>query len=214
MHHTLSAAIGELRCVSPDSSASISELIALAAARDSINELIQACVDELRADQQNPATWADIAYALGTTSSDVARQRHASKVSPASAAEEGQILAFWDAFAHRFRWDFLPMDFLYALYESWMKSGSSPEFSDRVLTRETFVRRVKGPATATGEWSHRRSRPGSLIVIPSRCHIDPWVEPGRFKRRRTWFPPRCVGGHPAPAVLTALPDTTHQEETR
>lgn len=58
---TLERAIGELRCLRPGELAGIDELHALRAARDSIDELIQVCVDELRLHPHAAHTWASIA---------------------------------------------------------------------------------------------------------------------------------------------------------
>jgi hypothetical protein len=153
---TLNTAIGELRCLSPHSPASLDELTALSAARDCVDELLRSCVDQLRADPQSPKAWADIAYALGAVSADAARQRYGSGL---TLADE-QVRSFWEAFVERFAWDFLPAGFLHGLYTQWMCA----EFpADAPLSRETFTRRLKAPATATGEWLHTRSRPGVLM---------------------------------------------------
>jgi hypothetical protein len=210
---TLKTAIGELRCVSPDRPASLSELTALSAARSSIDELIRSCVSELRADTLGPATWTEISYALDNASPRAARRRHGSMVVSATGEEDDQILAFWNAFAKRFAWDFLPVDFLYALYLNWMRTDLPPGLTATVFTRRTFVRRIKTPATASGEWIHRRSRTGSLMEAsePLENDLTGWIRDDSnaaiqgFRRRSTMK---------APALEPEPPNTTDKEQTR
>ncbi|WP_160141083.1 primase-like DNA-binding domain-containing protein [Cryobacterium shii] len=81
----------------------------------------------------------------------------------ANSTADGQILAFWQAFAELFACDFLPVDFLHALYADWM----SQEFpTDTPLLKKAFTRRIKTVATASGEWLYTRSRPGSMMDAP------------------------------------------------
>lgn len=170
---TLSTAIGELRCLSPHRPASLDELVALRAARDCIDELLRSCVAELRADAKNAAAWTDIAYALDSPSAGAARQLYGAH----STLADKQVLWFWEAFADRFAWDFLPASFLHALYIQWMsvEFPEGPRFS-----KETFTRRLKAAAEASGQWAHTRSRPGSLTdaAEPLAAALPGWTYDG------------------------------------
>jgi hypothetical protein len=153
---TLSTAIGELRCLSPDSPAALAELTTLIAARECIDELLRACVDELRTDPNVTYSWSAIAYALGATSVSATRQRYGVGAIPANELVRG----FWNTFAEQFVWDFLPTEFLYALYAHWAAEENG---ADDILERKAFTRRLKIEATADGDWTYTRSRPGSLM---------------------------------------------------
>lgn len=170
---TLNTAIGELRCLSPNSPASLDELTALSAARDCVDELLRSCVAQLRAGPQRTHSWADIAYALGAASGNATRQRYGSEL----ALADEQVRSFWRAFADRFAWEFLPAGFLHALYTQWM-GAEFPE--DARLSRETFTRRLKVPATASGEWAHTRSRPGVMMnaAEPLAVGLAEWSRDG------------------------------------
>jgi len=154
---TLRTAIGELNCLNPDRPASLDELTALAAARDCIQELLRACVTELRADPVASHSWSTIAYSLGASSASAAQQRYGSQLTNA----DEQIFTFWQAFAERFTWDFLPADFLHSLYVQWM-GAELPEHTP--LRRVAFIGRLKAAVTADGGWNYTRSRPGSLMT--------------------------------------------------
>jgi hypothetical protein len=172
MHHSdhpLSSAIEQLQSLNPNDPATLAELAALSAARDCIDELLRTCVAELRADPENAASWPAIAAALRSSSASAAQQPTSTKPPAATAAwlanatADGQILSFWQAFAELFAWDFLPVDFLHALYADWM----SQEFpTDTHLLKKAFTRRIKAVATASGEWLYTRSRPGSMMNAP------------------------------------------------
>jgi Poxvirus D5 protein-like len=170
---TLSTAIGELGCLSFDKPASLDELTALSVARDCIDQLLHSCVDELRTHPQLAHSWSAIADALGSTSTSATRQLF---TSPQVLANK-QVLSFWRAFAERFAWDFLPAGFLHALYTQWL-STAFPE--DTPLSRETFTRRLKAVAIASGEWIHTRSRPGSLMnaAEPLATQLPHWTRDG------------------------------------
>ena len=145
---TLSTAIGELRCLNPDRPASLDELTALSAVRDCVEEMLRACVDELRTDADATHTWAGIAYALGSPSVSATRQRYGSGLAPA----DEQVSLFWQDFAERFVWGFLPTDFLYALYMQWMATLYP---TDAPLLKKAFTRRLQIAVAGTGDWQYR-----------------------------------------------------------
>lgn len=181
---TLNTAIGELRCLNPDRPASLDELTALSAVRNCIDEMLRACVTELRTDPQTTHDWSTIAYALGSSSVNAARQKYGSALAPA----EEQVLNFWNAFAEDFVWGFLPTTFLHALYVQWM-SEAFPE--DETLLKKAFARRIKSVATTSGEWVYGRSRPGVLmdqaepLTQRVRQRLRSEVEGGQYGLRRT-----------------------------
>jgi hypothetical protein len=152
----LSTALGELRCLSSDRDATLDELTALNAARDAVDELLRACVTELRSNSRAPKSWGDISYALGDSSASATRQRFGSR----PVRIDDQASAFWEAFAPEFIWDFLPTDFLHALYVDWMASDSH---AGAPASKESFTRRLKAAATPAGDWIYVRSRPGSMM---------------------------------------------------
>lgn len=159
----LRTALAQLQSLSPETPATLAELTALSAARDCIDELLWACVAELRADPETAPSWSDIAAALGSSSAaDAAtRQQYSPRFDHDNATE--QTLLFWKAFAALFAWDFLPTEFLHALYGQWM----TQEFPDAShLPKKAFTRRLKAAATASDEWFYTRARPGSLMDAP------------------------------------------------
>ena len=177
---TLRTALAQLQSLNPDAPASLDELTALSTARDCIDELLRTRVAELRADPENSASWPAIAAALRSSSASAAQQKYSAQPPAATAAwianatADGQLLAFWQAFAERFRWDFLPVDFLHALYADWM----SEEFpADTLLLKKAFTRRIKTVATASGEWLYTRSRPGSMMNAPEplTSRVPGWI---------------------------------------
>ena len=177
--HPLRAALAELNNLNPNDPASLAELAALSNARECIDELLRTCVAELRADPGNAASWPAIAAALRSSSAAAAQQPPSAKPPAATAAwlanahADGQILAFWQAFAELFAWDFLPVDFLHALYADWMNQ----EFpTDTHLLKKAFTRRIKTVATASGEWLYTRSRPGSMMSAaePLCARVPGW----------------------------------------
>ena len=155
---TLRTAIGELKCLSADRPASLDELTALRAARDCVDELLNACVAELRSDPQRGQTWPAIAYALGYSSASAAQQNYGSRTVDVTTDADQQVSAFWQAHSDRFTWNFLPTGFLYALYVQWLTTGTEP------LPQKAFTRRLKTAATASGHWRYTRSRVGALIA--------------------------------------------------
>ena len=170
----------ELNNLNPNDPATLAELAALSAARDCIDELLRTCVAELRADPLNATSWPAIAAALSSASASAAQKRDGAKPPAAAAAwlanstADGQILAFWQAFAELFRWDFLPVDFLHALYADWMSEGFP---TDTPLLKKAFTRRIKTVATASGEWLYTRSRPGSMMdaAEPLTARVTGWT---------------------------------------
>jgi hypothetical protein len=154
---TLERAIAELRCIDATSPASLTDLHALSLARQSIDELLDAAVAELRADPQSPSSWTEIARAIGAGSPAAASQR----LRPRNG--DDLVADFWGAYRDRIAWDFAPAAFLHALYAAWMQS----EHPKRTwMSAETFTRRLKPLATADGAWEHTRIRPDALLRRP------------------------------------------------
>jgi hypothetical protein len=163
----LGTAIAELNCLRPGAPASLDELTALSIARDCMDELLHARVIELRADTRVTHSWAEIASALGAPSPSQISQKYGPKgprTIPDADANE-HVLAFWNTFAPRFAWGFIPLGFVHALYVQWL-DAEYPAGAHAPLTRETFTRRLTKVATASGQWAHSRSRPGSLMDAP------------------------------------------------
>lgn len=177
---TLGTAIGELKCIKPDSPASLDELTALSVARDCIEEMLRSCVAELRADTRTVHTWPAIAYALRSTSASATKQRYGSKLVDVTADAEEQVRAFWRVFAGQFVWDFLPTDFLHALYVHWMHTGTPEGAGPDPLPKKALTRRLKVIATASGDWFYVRSRPGSRMSAaePLAKQVPQWSREG------------------------------------
>lgn len=177
MHNTeqtLGTAIAELHCLSPDRPASLAELTALSTARECIDQLLSSCVTELRTDPQITHSWPAIAYALGSPSVNATRQKYGVELTKTEIAGtgvehlvkgNGHVRAFWNAFADRFTWNFLPVDFVHALYVHWMSTTFPEEGS---LGRAAFTGRLKG-------WPPRpRQHAGTTPVSGlRRCSANP-----------------------------------------
>ncbi|TFC50860.1 hypothetical protein E3O47_07580 [Cryobacterium sp. TMT2-17-1] len=111
---------------------------------------VRAC-DRERADRCG----APIILRLGPAAARRKQAAAAIAVWLANAYADGQILAFWQAFADAFRWDFLPVDFPYVLYAGWMTEAFPP---DVPFLKKAFIRRIKVVATASGEWGSTPAR--------------------------------------------------------
>lgn len=152
---TLPVAMDQLRCINPDTPATASDLFALRVARDSLDALIAACVEQLRTDPNTTHTWSDIANALALDSATAARLRFG-----ASPLHDRPSAAnFWRAHAGRFAWDFLPVDFLHALYVGWLLTESPTEVP---LEPKAFTRQLKSAVPGSG-WVYSRSRSDHLM---------------------------------------------------
>ena len=180
----LIGAIRELSSLSPARPAALEDLVALSAAREYVDQLLRACAEELRADPQTAHIFAAMSYAVSAApvaSAPVAsapvsyaspyayaaratqpsatrteRAPYGSKVDPC----DGQVSSFWQAFAEHFAWDFLPGEFLHALYTHWMSTRRPCESP---LSKEALTRRLKAVVEDSGEWLYTRSRPGILM---------------------------------------------------
>lgn len=159
---SLDTAIAALRCLNPDRAASLDELTALSAVRDCIDELLSSCVDELRSDRHAHHSWAAIAYAIGSSSQAAVRKKYGTLTATVDAESDDQIATFWRAFAARFVWDFLPVDFLHALYVQWTMQGAPQVLP---LPQKAFSRDVSGP---------QRPHPGrgaTRVPVPVRSWL-------------------------------------------
>lgn len=194
---TLDIAVGELRCVSTHRKASLEELTALRIARDCIDEMLQACVDELKA-QHDESFWSELSRALAITPASARKEfDRAGAGSDAPVRKTPQRLAsptervklFWRSHRDRFQWDFLPADFLHAVYEHWM----GEEFpGETVLPPKTFTRRLQSAVIASpAGWLYTRSRLGSLmdghepLAERLKCWTAPQDNNARYGLRRT-----------------------------
>jgi hypothetical protein len=169
---TLGTAIAELHCLSTDRPAELAELTALTTAAECIDQLLSSCVAELRTDPQVTHSWSAIAYALGSPSVNATRQKYGTNIAGTAIAGtgaehpvhcSGHVRAFWNAFADRFTWNFLPVDFVHALYVHWMSTTFPEEGS---LGRAAFTGRLKRVAAEapSGRWDYTRLRPAALLV--------------------------------------------------
>lgn len=168
---TLATAIEQLSLLSAERTASLDDLIALNIARECIDELFRDCVDELSGDPQTAALWSALASASKLSS------KPASGTPATDFRAETRVRSFWREFAPVFAWDFLPLEFLHELYVQWLRT----EFpGDTAFSRETFTRRLKAVVTASGEWFHTRSRPGSLMNTPEPllARVPNWAHDG------------------------------------
>lgn len=170
-NQTLSTAINELRCIRPDSAATLTELRALSLARANIDELIGLCVDELRTSAPT-ATWSELADALGEASPDAARVRF----DRSSRPRQSHVGAFWRAISADFVRDFLPFDFLHELYGWWLRAKALEIAS---LERKAFIAQLRHLLSAPSGWEYRRARPGMLLAAhePLANRIPHWSPP-------------------------------------
>lgn len=168
----LATALAELDKVATDRRASLEDLIALSTARSCVDELFRSCTDELRADPAVAPMWEAISSAIR-----LQPNRTASKAKNVLSQPDEQVLEFWDAFAPRFAWNFLPMDFLHALYEHWM-AERHPQ--DVAFSRKALSRRLMSAAARSGDWFHTRARPGTLMnaTEPLASRVPHWCHDG------------------------------------
>ena len=76
-HGNSRRAIGELRCIDLDRPTSLQYLHAVAVARERIEDLLGAFVDELRSNTGVAPTWTEITASLNEDSGSTVRKRHA-----------------------------------------------------------------------------------------------------------------------------------------
>ena len=164
---TLSTAMRRLASIDPEQPSCFNDLVALNAARNCIDELFKDCSDELRADPETAELWDAMTSAVTLNTKQRPGKNSPGKNSatqpspqdsPSRSDEQAEM--FWESFAGRFTWDFLPVTFLHALYAQWMgeQFPGDMQFSKFALTR-----RLKSTAAKSGDWFHTRSRPGSLM---------------------------------------------------
>jgi hypothetical protein len=181
---TLGTAIAELNCVRPGTSASLDELTALNVTRDCVDQLLRACVAELRADPHSNHSWGAIGYVLDSSAHAVQQKYSpaATEGAPASMLETqpdhevSDVEVFWDAYARLFSWNFLPADFLHALYLHWMDT-ERPEATP--LKKCALTRRLKKifvNERASGEWFYTRARAQTPMsaVEPITALVPDW----------------------------------------
>lgn len=162
MRHTeqlLPTAIAELRCIGDDRPASLDDLRALKLATECVQELLRACVDQMRSEPDAYQSWARIADVLDSDSVSATKQRFLSR----SMRAEDQVAAFWETFSNRFAWGFLPTEFLYALYLGWMRRDHSEH---EVMARESLIHRLRAVACQGGLWEYRRVRARPMTLFP------------------------------------------------
>lgn len=161
---TLAEVLSELSGLISEPQASFDGLIALNAARESIEELYGAYIRELSRGDDTAPVWDAIATAVSASSSGAgSASAGMSCGTPTSSAmhDRKRITDFWADHSGQFQWDFLPMNFLYELYIQWMREQFSTEAP---LNRHTFTRRLKTMLDDNDCWTYQRSRPGSLMV--------------------------------------------------
>lgn len=172
--HRLATALGELDKLDTGRHASLEDLVALSTARDCIEELFRACTEQLLADPEISPVWEAIASAIKLPAQ---KKTPAQKAANFLSESDEQVLAFWNTFADRFTWDFLPADFLHGLYEHWLTEQypHAVAFSKTALTR-----RLKSAAARSGDWFHTRDRPGTLMAAhePLAARVPHWRHNG------------------------------------
>lgn len=175
---TLATAIRRLASLDPEQPTSFDDLVALNVARECINELFSDCVDELSVDPASMPLWAAIASAIDLSAPAGASKRksHSTASGPDSRAE-ARVAKFWGTFAERFAWEFLPTEFLHALYVSWMEARHPMEHA---LSKPAFTRRLRAALAVSDRWLYTRARPGSLMnaVEPLAAQLTGWVHDG------------------------------------
>lgn len=177
--HILATAIGRLTGLNPERPVSFDDLVALNVARECVNALFNDCVDELSVDPEAMPLWAAVASAI-ELSAPTASSKHKAPSSGIAAAGAGaRVVKFWDTFAERFAWDFLPTEFLHALYAQWMEARHPMELA---LPKTTFTRHLKAVLANSDSWFYTRSRPGSLMSAdePLMAHLTSWQHDGSY----------------------------------
>jgi hypothetical protein len=179
---SIATAIASLSALDPERAASLDDLVALNIARECVNELFSAYVEELSADPAATPLWAAIASAIELSAPPALRSTRKPHGAPSTASTpqaraDARVAKFWDTFAGRFTWDFLPVSFLHALYASWMTESYPRE---AVFSKPAFSRRLRAAATASGDWVYTRSRPGCLMTAaePLTDRVPSWSHDG------------------------------------
>ncbi len=176
----LSTAMRRLASIDPEQPSCFENLVALNAARNCIEALFKSCSEELSSDPETADLWEAVASAAAVQSKDRKSKNLPVRTSqqyenPARSDEQAEM--FWNAFADKVAWDFLPVDFLHALYTQWMSEQfpGAVQFSKGALTR-----RLKRAAAKSGDWHHSRSRPGSLMraAEPLAERVPEWSHDG------------------------------------
>lgn len=143
----------------PDRSAGAEDSSLLSPSFPRVDQPLRPCLDEPHPHLGAMCTWSpadgDLEYAPIVS----IRRRKESDF----ADSDRQVQFFWHAFASRFAWDFLPADWLYALWNDWLSAGQAEDLSQIALTRFTFRKRLRYVANSSGEWVYTRSRPGHLM---------------------------------------------------
>lgn len=101
--------------------------------------------------QPSPAQeWSAIAAALGEPSTSAVRRRFNQHTN----ASYESVAAFWSVREALFESDFLPINFLHALYAAW----SGRDQPNRELMSQRFFSHRLKPIAALSGWSYARSR--------------------------------------------------------
>lgn len=168
-----------LASIDPEQPARFEDLVALNAARNCIDELFKACSDELRSDPETTDLWEAMASVVTMNSKHRTGMHGAAKQSPqgTTSTSDQRVEMFWNTFAGRFTWDFLPVDFLHALYTQWLSEQFPHE---PALPQGALTRRLKSAAAKSGDWYHTRARPGSLMKTtePLAARVPQWSHDG------------------------------------
>lgn len=160
---TLAEVLSELSGLISEPRASFDGLIALNAARESIDVLYTAYVNELSRGDETAPVWDAIATAVSVSSSgadSAALGKPCNAAASSTTHDRKRINDFWADHSQQFQWDFLPMNFLYELYFQWMREQVPNEAP---LNRHTFTRRLKSMLDDNDRWTYQRSRPGCLM---------------------------------------------------
>ncbi|MGO4689467.1 hypothetical protein [Glaciibacter sp. 2TAF33] len=105
------------------------------------------------------------------------------------------ILHFWQTYAWRFAWGFVPFSFLYELYQHWIRTQAAAGLHLPLLEDQIFGRRLAAAATATGEWSYTRRRADHLMDAPEPLTelVPNWKRPGKHQSVNGYLRSGIVG---------------------
>lgn len=128
-----------------------------AAGRD--HEPFRSCLNEPHPHLGKACSWLPTGETLEHGPAALVRRQHNASLS----GLDGQIEFFWHTVSTRSTWDFLPADFIFALWISWPSAEAATDLGAAALAQATFTKRLKSIATASGDWIYIRSRPGALM---------------------------------------------------
>ncbi|NEN04658.1 hypothetical protein G3T36_02125 [Diaminobutyricibacter tongyongensis] len=99
------------------------------------------------------------------------------------ARVDADIQLFWQIFAERFTWTFVPFSFVYALYEHWHYSESAPVKRLRPFSIGQFGRQMSALIAESHQWTRLRRAPEQLMDCyePMTAGLTNWTRPDAEK---------------------------------